>query len=64
MQDWYNTNDSAEPANGIHNSVDTRAELRGYDPALYALIDSAFPRQTEWGDCHAKDVIESTWDGS
>lgn len=56
MQDWYNTNDSAEPANGIHNSVDTRVELRGYDPALYALIDSAFPRRTEWGDCHVKGV--------
>ncbi len=52
VQDWYDTNDSADPPNGIHNSVNTREELKDYDPALYALIGRVFPEATDWGDCH------------
>ncbi|MDQ2646437.1 MAG: hypothetical protein M3020_21665, partial [Myxococcota bacterium] len=52
VQDWYDTNDSANPSNGIHNSVNTREELKVYDPALYTLIGRTFPEATNWGDCH------------
>lgn len=51
VQDWYDTNDSATPSNGIHNSVNTREELKDYDPTLYALIARVFPEATNWGDC-------------
>ncbi|HEY3494439.1 MAG TPA: hypothetical protein VGK73_07130 [Polyangiaceae bacterium] len=51
VQDWYDTNDWAAQPNGIHNEVNTRAELAEYDPALYALIAEIFPEDTAWGDC-------------
>jgi hypothetical protein len=42
-QDWFDTNAQAIPTNGIHNSINTRAELQTYDPPLYGLMDSVFP---------------------
>lgn len=39
VQDWFNCN--AE-GNGIHNHVNTRAELQEYDPALAALCQEVF----------------------
>ncbi|MFO7179693.1 MAG: hypothetical protein DIU78_013425 [Pseudomonadota bacterium] len=52
VQDWYDTNASSNPPNGIHNHVNTRAELADFDPTLYALVESVFPESTDWGDCH------------
>jgi hypothetical protein len=43
VQDWYDANQEALPANGIHNQVNTRAELTAYDPELAALIAEYFP---------------------
>ena len=40
VQSWFGTNRHDDNA---HNHVDTRAELRAYDPALAALIAEAFP---------------------
>jgi hypothetical protein len=54
VQDWYGTNDFANPPNGIHNQVNTRAELEDYDPKLYALVASMFPEAVAWGDCHVE----------
>jgi hypothetical protein len=54
VQDWYDTNDTANPPNGIHNGVNTREELKDYDPTLYALIGGLFPEATDWGDCHVR----------
>lgn len=42
VQSWFNANLEADPANGIHNHVNTRAELKAYDPALAELIGSIF----------------------
>jgi hypothetical protein len=42
VQDFFNTNLESIPANGIHNEVNTRAELKTYDPTLYAMIDTVF----------------------
>ncbi len=42
VQSYFDTNIEAVPANGIHNEVNTRAELLGYDPALHALIAEVF----------------------
>lgn len=52
VQDWYDTNASSNPPNGVHNQVNTRVELESYDPALYALVDGMFSEDTDWGDCH------------
>ncbi len=35
VQSWYDTNQ--RPQSGIHNEVNTRGELRAYDPSLAAL---------------------------
>lgn len=45
VQSWFNVNLEATPANGVHNHVNTRAELQAYDPALAALLAEAFPGQ-------------------
>lgn len=52
VQDWYNTNLESKPANGVHNEIDKKDELRAYDPALYALIDELLPDPVRWTDCY------------
>ncbi len=42
-QSYFDTNRESVPPNGIHNEVDTRAELLAYDPALHALVAEVFP---------------------
>lgn len=42
VQSYFETNLEASPPNGIHNDVDTRAELLAYDPALHALVAEVF----------------------
>jgi hypothetical protein len=54
VQDWYDTNDWSEPANGVHNDVNTREELAEFDPTLHALVGELFPDDTAWGDCHVE----------
>jgi hypothetical protein len=39
VQSFYDANLQAIPANGIHNSIDTRDELRAADPMLAAFIE-------------------------
>ena len=29
--------------NGVHNNINTRAELRTYDPTLYQILSEVFP---------------------
>lgn len=43
VQDWYDANRESARANGVHNHVNTRAELRAYDPTLAALIAEYLP---------------------
>jgi hypothetical protein len=42
VQSYFNANRHADPTDGIHNGVSTRARLKKYDPELFALIDRAF----------------------
>jgi hypothetical protein len=51
VQDWYDTNDWADPPNGIHNQVNTRVELEAYDPTLYAMVADVSPADVAWGEC-------------
>jgi len=43
VQSWFDANLEADPPNGIHNAIDTRAELKEYDPSLAALLAEWFP---------------------
>lgn len=49
LQDYWDCNRQSrgERADGVHNAVNTRAELKAYDPALFGLIDETF-RQMAW----------------
>jgi len=47
VQDWFDANLKASPANGIHNEIGTRFELRKYDPALASLLEKVFG-DDEW----------------
>lgn len=42
VQDWYDANQQATPADGVNNYVNTRVELKAYDPSLAALIAEYF----------------------
>ena len=49
VQSWFNANLTASPPNGIHNEIDTREELKQYDPDLARLIESVYgPSQWQW----------------
>jgi hypothetical protein len=55
VQDWYNTNlESARP-NGVHGPINTRSELKEYDPELYALLAEILPDQPTYKDCYYYD---------
>jgi len=47
VQDWFDANLKAKPANGIHNEIGTRIELKKYDPGLAALLEKVFG-DDEW----------------
>lgn len=49
VQTWFNANLESDPPNGLHNSVNTRAELETYDPALHSLISRIFPTDYDGG---------------
>jgi alpha-glucosidase len=42
VQDWFNVNAEAPKADGKHNQLNTREELKKYDPDLYDLISHYF----------------------
>ena len=47
VQDWFDANLKATPANGIHNEIGARSELKAYDPALATLLEKVFG-DDEW----------------
>lgn len=50
VQDWFNANRESD---GVHNEVNTRAELEAYDPALAALIAEYLPDDPWTPPCRA-----------
>jgi len=47
VQSYFNANLEVTKPNGIHNHVNTREELKKYDPALHRLVDKTF-READW----------------
>jgi hypothetical protein len=43
VEDWFESNTEASPPDGQFNEVNTRAELRAYDPALAAIVAESMP---------------------
>jgi hypothetical protein len=55
VQDWYYTNLESDPANGVHNTIDTREELLSVDPGGYALVGELLSENVSWNDCYRDD---------
>ena len=49
IQSWFDVNDPSGP---IHNEINTRPELREYDPALAALVEEVLGDVTISSSCH------------
>ena len=43
VQSYFDANGQSESPDGTHNHVNTRQELRDYDPELYTLLREVFP---------------------
>jgi hypothetical protein len=52
VQDWFNTNAEAPKADGKHNQLNTRKELKQYDPELYKLLGKYFSEFKGNPSCH------------
>jgi len=54
VQDWFNVNAEAPLPNGKHNWVNTREDLKKYDPRLYKFISKYLPETDEQISKHPK----------
>ncbi len=56
VQDWFNVNAEVnkDEGDGKHNKVNTREELKRYDPGLYAILKRFFPEVKEQISRHKK----------
>ena len=54
VQDWFNVNAEMPYSDGKHNWVNTREDLKKYDPRLYNLIAKYFPETNEQISKHKK----------
>ncbi len=55
VQNWFNVNAEVPEPDGKHNEINTREEMKDYDPALYELISNYFPEVESSPSCHAKE---------
>lgn len=54
VQSWFNVNKERDPIDGVHNAVNTREELKAYDPVLYDIIARFFPPVEQSVSAHKK----------
>lgn len=52
VQDWFNVNAEVPVPDGKHNPINTREELKMYDPDLYKLINIYFSEFSDSPSCH------------
>lgn len=62
VQNWFNVNAEVpeKNGNGKHNWINTREEMKRYDPYLYDIIAEFFPEPKDKISCH-KYVNEYNW---
>lgn len=63
IQDWFNVNAEVPRADGKHNWINTREELRSVDPEMYDLLSGYFPA-TDISISRHKYVNQYTCDAS
>jgi len=54
VQDWFNVNAEVQHPDGKHNWVNTREDLKKYDPELYHIISKYFPEFESSPSCHGQ----------
>jgi alpha-glucosidase len=56
VQNWFNVNAEVDNDNGDgkHNKINTREEMKRYDPGLYAIVSRFFPEVKEQISRHKK----------
>lgn len=59
IQDWFNVNAEVAKPDGKHNQLNTREELKDYDPRLYQLIHTYFSEFKGSPSCHALQNVYS-----
>lgn len=52
VQTWFNVNAEVPEPDGKHNHINTRIELKEYDPGLYQILNTFFPESDECPSCH------------
>lgn len=59
VQDWFNVNAEVnkDDGDGKHNKVNTREELKRYDPQLYKILARFFPEVNEQISRHKKENL-------
>jgi dipeptidyl-peptidase 4 len=57
VQTWFNVNATVPEADGLHNHIGTRAQLKEYDTELYALLKGFFPENDDCISCHCRKAI-------
>lgn len=57
VQNWFNVNAETPYPDTKHNQVNTREELKRYDPGLYALIAKYFPETNAQIGKHKKENL-------
>jgi hypothetical protein len=53
VQSWFNVNAEVPEPDGKHNFVNTRDELKVYDPSLYAILKEYLPETKDCISCHS-----------
>jgi len=53
IQNWFNVNAEVADPDGKHNWVNTREDMKKYDPDLYEIISRYFPKFKGSPSCHA-----------
>lgn len=53
VQTWFNVNAEVPQPDGKHNQINTRHELKTYDPGLYAILMCYFAETTRCISCHS-----------
>lgn len=54
VQNWFNVNAEVEKPDGKHNWVNTRDDMKKYDPELYKIVGTYFPEFENSPSCHGQ----------
>ena len=53
VQSWFNVNAEVPEPDGKNSPINTRSELKEYDPDLYEILSRYFPETTDQISCHS-----------